>query len=145
MTDSLDTRYGRIYFGGECKDDYPNMQTFHDPLNGQVVTLQGPAMDSFHECERRYARRSLHTGWSKKRRRPIMLTGSLRSCAFQRHLWLQDSHRFANPNTSGHPRGLCIDVVYPLQRRVIRTILLNHGWHQVRPDEPWHFSYGVTL
>lgn len=144
MTEHMDTDYGRIFFGGPCKDDYPNIRTFHDDRNGQVIVLQSPALKSFQECEVRYGERSrFHKKWHGPHGRPISITGSIRTCALQRHLYAKDPGRFANPNTSLHPRGLAIDVFVPY-RPVIRTILLAHGWQQARPDdEPWHFSFGI--
>ena len=135
MTDKK-TVYGTIHYGGPCKDDYGNIVVYDQPkLGGQVVRLQRPAMRSFKAAEERCGR-------------PIPLTGSQRSCAFQAACHAEDPSRFADPDTSGHPRGLCIDVstaISWLRKRKIKRALTHEGWFQARSDEPWHWSYGISV
>ena len=147
MTD-MKTPNGAIHYGGQCKDDYPNIRLYDQPpAGGSPIKLQGPALRAFKAAEIRYAKRS---GWSAARikrvgGRPIALTGSWRSCAYQASLYAKDSRRYASPNVGVHTRGLAIDVstAQPNQA-VIRACLKAEGWVQVRPDdEPWHYSYFV--
>lgn len=139
-----ETDYGRIHFGGSCKDDYDNIELYDQKERGwAVLKLQRPAILSLQDCERRLAK--LTTPW--KRRRSIRVTGSYRTCEFQRACWLSDPQRFAHPDAGVHTRGLAIDVYWRgfFTKLIIKRILRNHGWHQSRPvDEPWHWSFGVT-
>jgi len=146
----MDTRtpYGIVHWGGACKDDYANIRLYDQPpAGGSPVKLQGPALRAFKAAEVRYAKR---TGWSAKRierdgGRPIALTGSWRSCAYQTQLYRSDSKRYASPNVTLHCRGLAVDVstAQPNQA-IISGCLKAEGWVQVRPDdEPWHYSYVV--
>lgn len=144
MTDAQ-TPTGVIHYGGVCRDNYENITLYDQPPpGGAPIKLQQAALRAFRNAERDFAPR-----WSKKRKRqgrPIRLTGSWRSCAYQRELYHRDSHRYAHPDTSAHTRGLAIDVstAQPRQRR-IKRVLRKHGWKQVRPDdEPWHWSYWIT-
>lgn len=141
------TEYGLIHYGGPCRDDYDNMRAYDQPpAGGAPVKLQEAALRAFREAERDFAPRY----WSRKRRRqgrPIVLTGSWRSCTYQRELYARDSNRYAHPDTTGHCRGIAIDVstAQPGQARV-RKALYKQGWRRVRPDdEPWHWSYGFTV
>lgn len=141
MAERVHTPFGDIFPTiGPCKD-YPNLATFQNAA-GQVMTLQEPAMRSFLAAERLNGRK---LPWKKHRTpRAIQVTGTTRSCALQTQLQNSDPGRFADPDSSAHPRGLAIDVTnYPrnLTRRA-RRALTRTGWRQARPDdEPWHFSY----
>lgn len=146
MTD-YQTPTGVIHYGGACKDDYPNIELYDQPpKGGSPVKLQAAALRAFRNAEQDFAPRY----WSKKRRaegRPIVLTGSWRSCAYQAELYDRDSSRYADPDVTGHTRGIAIDVstAQPRQGR-IKRVLKKNGWTQTRPDdEPWHWSYGVTV
>lgn len=137
MTDTK-TPYGVVHWGGSCKDDYPNIKLYDQPPpGGAPVKLQAPALRAFRAAERRYGR------FRPKKWRAIKLSGSWRSCAYQASLYAKDSHRYANPATSLHCRGLAIDVINPVPAGVHRA-LTYIGWVQARPDdEPWHYSWGV--
>lgn len=147
------TEFGLIYYGGTCKDDYANMTIYDQGGGKQIVELQGPAMRSFKAAQVGYAKKS---GWSKDRIRKnpdgrpiIILPGSKRSCATQRRLYASDPNRYANPNVTGHTRGLAIDVSQNQTAKDLANIkeaLMNHGWNRVRPDdEPWHYSFFVEV
>lgn len=158
----IKTPYGSIYYGGACKDSYRNMVTYDATPRGSglVLTLQRPAMEAFLAAQVRYARRS---GWSKQRierskikvggkvyleGRPILvLPGTNRSCSTQKALYASDPNRYANPNITGHTRGLAIDRSNAQSNlKVIDQSLGLEGWNKVRPDdEPWHLSFGVTI
>jgi len=138
MTDTK-TKYGVIHHGGPCKDDYENITGYDQPGTGApAVRLQGPAMRAFKAAEKRASRSG----------KPIILTGSSRSCETQWKLWRSDPNRFAHPDTSLHCRALAIDVStgqgrFRLWR--IKKALTAEGWNRVRPDdEPWHWSYVLT-
>lgn len=137
MTDKR-TPYGVIHYGGRCRDDYPNIVI--DADGSRVVKLQRPAMRSFHAAQDRYGKdRPSGT-------REIPLTGSWRSCALQTQLHDSDPSRYADPDTSFHPRGLAVDVSTantPANLLAIHRALIAEGWFQARPDEPWHYSFGV--
>lgn len=141
------TRYGLIHYGGSCKDDYRNIVNYNQHTSDPIVKLQRPAMRSLKASEQVFQRRSR----DRKGSRPIRQTGTWRSCQQQADLYRSDRNRFAPPNVTGHTRGLCIDVRWDDyfnadEKQLIRRILLDHGWHQARPiDEPWHFSYGITV
>jgi hypothetical protein len=127
--------WGSIRCGGPCRDDYGRIVAFQN-RGGQILRLQSAARDSYLAAERRI-------GFA------ILVTGSLRSCEQQADLYRSDPQRFANPNTTGHTRGLCIDVSTNLSRwrqGRLRRALLARGWHQSRPvDEPWHYSFGIEV
>ena len=74
-----------------------------------------------------------------------ILGGSYRTYAQQAADYARDPHRFAPPGKSLHEYGLAIDVNtgYLSSHPDVRRQLLANGWYQERPDEPWHFSYGV--
>ncbi len=144
MTDTR-TPYGVVHSGGTCKDDYPNLRVYDQPpAGGSPVKLQAPALRAFKAAERRYAKAS---GWSPERikkqgGRPIPLTGSWRSCAFQAECYKKDSKRYASPDGTLHTRGLAIDVSTsaPNQDKM-RAALKAEGWVQARSDEMWHYAY----
>jgi len=74
-----------------------------------------------------------------------ILGGSYRTYAQQAADYAKDPSRFAPPGKSLHEYGLAIDVNsgFLSQHPDVRKELLARGWYQERPDEPWHFSYGV--
>ncbi len=148
------TTYGVIHrVDGVCKDDYENLRVYNQPPEGGApIILQQPAMKSFKAAEAAYGERKWRPFMHMPKRivgpsrtfRPIHLTGSIRSCATQARLYASDKSRYAPPWVGVHPHGLAIDVDTGYLNRIIRNILLNHGWRQSRPDdEPWHFSFGV--
>lgn len=127
------TLFGTIHHGGQCRDDYANIEIYDQPPSGgSPIKLQRPALRSFLQTERRLDK-------------TISLTGSWRSCALQRELYARDSNRYAHPDVTLHTRGLAIDVSQAQSSRKLRKIrrlLTELGWHQVRPDdEPWHYSF----
>jgi hypothetical protein len=140
----IPTAYGPVNYGGACKDDYANIRTLtafrpHGGGHGSrprhvPIKLQSPALASFLASEEALGHE-------------IVVTGSWRSCAEQSRLYASDSHRYAPPNVTAHTRGLAIDASMGApDHATVRRVLLNHGWHQARPDdEPWHFSFGVTV
>ncbi len=140
---TVKTPYGPVHAGGPCKDDYSNIRLYHRD-DGSTVKLQAPAMRAFKAAEDRYGKSSGRPSGT----RLIPLSGSWRSCVYQTELHDSDPHRFADPDTSLHPRGIAIDVSTATsaadQARMHRA-LLAEGWTQARPDdEPWHYSYGFT-
>ena len=162
-----ETPFGTVIREEGCHDDYERLYTYDQPpLGSGVIVLQRAAVRSFQRAEEAYARRLWRLGWPRKvtlpiddklwrgdfareleRRefRPIILTGSIRSCATQTRLWRSDNKRFAAPGSTLHPHGLAIDVSTFFLNATIRALLLNHGWRQSRPDdEPWHFSFTGT-
>jgi hypothetical protein len=145
-TKRYETSFGTITYGGPCKDDYVGMQIYDQPGSGTPVKLQGPAMRSFRAAEERATPRWLRR---KDRVRPIILTGSWRDCDYQKVLYVRDPNRYAKPEVTAHCRGLAIDVSTKqglFRRRKIHRALTRNGWRQVRPDdEPWHYSYFVTV
>lgn len=145
------TPYGLLHYEPEaCKDDYPNVQTYEQGEGHTVFTLQASAMRAFKAAEERYARK---TGWSEERikreghgRFIEVLPGTNRSCATQAALYRRDPNRYASPNTTGHTRHLAIDVSQAQSNlAIIRAALLAEGWKQVRSDEPWHYSYWISV
>ena len=157
----IKTPQGVIFYGGPCKDDYENMEVYDASPRGSglVLVLQRPALRALLEAQVRFARRS---GWRKERiekhtvrvgakkvpegRPIIVLPGSNRTCATQAALYKRDPRRYAAPQFTGHTRGLAIDVSQTQSNlSVIRTALLQEGWKQARSDEPWHYSYDVSI
>jgi hypothetical protein len=139
---SISTPTGPVYYGGVCRDDYPNIRisTFYVGPKGRHITrpapikLQLPALLSLQAVEE-------HLGVQ------IHVTGTWRSCSYQTELYRSDPSRYAPPDVTAHCRGLAIDVATtdPNFAAITRT-LAAHGWHRVRPtDEPWHNSYGVDV
>lgn len=123
--------FGFVYHTvGPCKDNYPNIVTEHN-LAGQLVKLQLSAMLAYHEAERLNGR-------------PIRITGmGWRSCAQQSALYASEPGRFADPDTSRHPRGLAIDVENTpanLTARA-RASLEKVGWCFGVSGEPWHTAF----
>lgn len=144
-----DTRFGRIFYGGACRDDYATIDTYRHPdapKDWPTFTLQRPAIRSLIAAQRRLARKTRPKApWTWRRGVPIRVTGSFRTCEFQREKYEEDPKRFAHPDAGVHTRGLAIDVHTGQLNEAIREALLAKGWHQSRPgDEPWHFSFGVT-
>lgn len=137
------TEYGKVHFGGPCKDDYDNIQLYDQKRKGwPPLKLQSPAIASLKACEERWAK--LTTPW--KKRRQIRVTGTWRSCALQSQYYASDSDRYAHPDSTLHTRGLAIDIHTGfLPSPILFRILRNHGWNQARPDdEKWHWSYELT-
>jgi len=115
---------------GPCKDDYVNIVVQHNAA-GQLVKLQAPAMDAYHEAERLNGR-------------PIRITGiGWRSCSSQTELWQSDPHRFAYPGSSRHCRGLAIDVFNTSDNLTpkAKASLEYVGWNFAISNEPWHASF----
>jgi hypothetical protein len=153
----IKTPYGIIHYGGSCNDHYANFRTI-DQFPGNdgnvVLTLQGPAMRAFIAAQVRYARRTMDKKkfdtFIKKNpngRPIIILAGTNRSCSTQRSLWLSDKNRYASPDITGHTRGLAIDRSNAQPNlNIVDQCLAAEGWNRTRPDdEPWHWSYGVTI
>lgn len=132
------TKYGPIYDGGVCQDDYNNINIYHQTQT-RIVKLQGPALRAFKVAEEKIA---------TPRKKHLLITGiGWRSCSLQRELWLSDKDRFANPDGSKHCRGLAIDVDQgqsKLRLKAIHKALVAQGWNQSVPGEPWHYSYHVV-
>lgn len=147
MTDTK-TPYGVIHYG-ECRDDWRNLRIYDQPPEGgSPVKLQGPALRAFKAAQVRYAKLS---GWSAARLkkhpdgRPIILTGSWRSRAYQRQLYASDPKRYAPPCSGLHPDGLAIDVsTAQANQEKIRKALAAEGWKQFSPGESWHHSFWIT-
>ena len=138
----IHTDYGVIYYGGPCRDDYPSFQTYDMGGGHTILTLQRPAMRAFMAAEERYRNKT------NEHKVIAVLPGTNRSCATQTRLYRSDPSRYARPEVTGHTRGLAIDVSQAQGRdalRMIATALRNEGWTQVREDEPWHWSFGVTI
>jgi hypothetical protein len=140
----IDTPTGVIFYGGPCRDDYDNIELYDQPPEGSSpIKLQAPALKAFRAAEKAY-------GVATDRPiedRPIKLSGSWRSCAHQKELFASDSDRFADPDITGHTRGIAIDVSTAIPNQdIIAECLADNGWTRTRPDdEPWHWSYGVTV
>jgi hypothetical protein len=143
-TQTIKTPTGVAHRSSTCRDEWPNMRT--QTVFGQKLHMQASAVRAFRLACVDFARRS---GWSEARikrsgGRPILLTGSWRSCALQTHLHAEDPSRFASPDGSLHPQGLAIDV----DTRIVdfdkaHAALTHVGWKRARPDdEPWHHSWG---
>jgi hypothetical protein len=137
------TTTGVAYRSSVCKDDFDNMRT--EDILGQRLHLQLCALRAYRRACKEFADRS---GWSEERikrtgGRPILVTGTWRSCALQTHLHEEDPDRFASANGSLHPQGLAIDVDTRLVDFAKASASLTHlGWHIPRPDdEPWHHSW----
>jgi len=154
------TEYGFIYYGGACRDDYPNFRVYDQGGGNTIVTLQKPALIALLEAQVKLARA---LGWSKARiqgnqkaidgkkypeGRPIeVLPGTNRTCETQAALFKSDSSRYADPRYTGHTRGLAIDRSNDQPNLVIvDRCLAAEGWNKVRPDdEPWHLSYFLSI
>lgn len=146
------TAYGVIHYGPEqCRDDYPNFVVYDQGGSSVVLTLQRPAMEAFQAAEVRVAKR---LGWSDERikknhghgRAISVLAGTNRTCATQARLYASDSNRYAAPNSTGHTRGIAIDVNQAQEHLdLINTALYAEGWRRARPGEPWHWSFGPIV
>ena len=146
------TPYGVIHYRPEaCTDTYPNFLTYDQGGGNTVLVLQAAAMRAFWAAQVRYAKAC---GWTAARLerepkgRPInVLPGTNRTCETQWRLYRSDPDRYAHPDTTGHTRGIAIDVdqSQPNLAKINRA-LSAEGWEQVRPtDEPWHFSRGPVV
>jgi hypothetical protein len=149
---SYETPYGTIFYGGVCQDSYANLVLYDQPnTGGNPVKLQQAAMRAFKKAEEAIQGRSVRRTPNMRqdpRFRPILLTGSWRSCELQARLHAEDPTRFVSADASGHCRGLCIDVSMTqsvLRRRRIRRALEKQGWHYTNSSEPWHASFVVRL
>ena len=144
----IKTPNGIIFYGGPCKDDYENMEVYDQPPEGQglILKLQSPAMTAFKAAEVRFGEQ---TGRPAKWRPILVLPGTNRTCSTQRTLRARDPGRYADPDVTGHTRGLAIDVSQAQPRvnlDIIHECLTAEGWERVRPDdEPWHYSFGVMI
>jgi len=153
------TEYGFVYYGGACRDRYPNFRTYDQGGGHTVFTLQKPALLAYLEAQVKFAKAS---GWTQARiernqkaidgkkypeGRPIgVLAGSNRTCSTQAQLYKSDPNRYANPTYTGHTRGIAVDVSQAQDDLAeANRCLLSAGWKRARSDEPWHFSYGFTV
>jgi hypothetical protein len=78
---------------------------------------------------------------------PIVCTGTWRPCSLQTALYAKDSSRYAPPASTAHCRGLAIDVSMAQSAGKLKKVhdaLMSRHWHQARPDEPWHYSMGLS-
>ncbi len=139
MAHRVETPYGAIFpTVGPCKDDYPNIVT-HTTVAGTMLTMQMPAIRAWEAAEFRNGRK---LPWKKHRKpKAIPVTGTLRSCSLQAHLYASDHDRYAAPETTRHCRGLAGDINTGFLNRRVRRCLIAEGFHFPRDDEPWHASY----
>jgi hypothetical protein len=142
----MKTSTGIVFNATRCRDDWPTMRT--QKVLGQQLHMQLPAIRAYRLACREFADRS---GWTPARikrtgGRPILLTGSWRSCDLQRQLHASDPGRFADPDGSLHPQGLAIDInTQQPDFDKAHAALDDIGWHRARPDdEPWHHSWGYS-
>jgi hypothetical protein len=127
------TRYGVVNHSSICKDDWDNIQTIRMGPSAEYK-LQISAIRSL-----RAVAKDVGGPWQPK---PVRVTGTWRSCAYQWQLYRSDPSRYAHPNTTLHTQGLAIDVHTDFLTQEVKQSLLSHGWKQARPtDEPWHFSF----
>ena len=171
------TPFGNIRRDDGCRDDYARLHVYDPPPVGiGAIILQAAALRSFQRAEEAYGRRLWRPEWPGKLRmavddtlwkgefvrdrdirnfRPIILTGSIRSCETAKRLYFSaenqariaagDGSRYARPESTLHPHGLAIDVDTRFLNSTIHDLLFKFGWRQSRPkDEPWHFSYTGT-
>ena len=146
----IKTPYGFIYYGGPCRDRYPNFRRYDPEGTGLTVTLQGPALRALKAAQVRYAKR---TGWTKARldkhpegRVITLLAGTNRACSTQAALYRSDPNRYADPKYTGHCRGLALDVSQAQPNlKIIYSCLALEGWKRARSDEPWHHSFHVSI
>lgn len=149
-TRRIATKFGTVFHRDTCKSDWGNIvtSTWYRRKVGRVyvpfkkrpvaITLQKPAMDAFRAVEDKL-------GFQ------VFVTGSHRTCAYQRELYARDPRRYAHPNSGVHTHGLAVDVDSTQLGKVgkngktVRETFRAVGWKQSRPDdEPWHHSWGVT-
>lgn len=140
---SKDTRFGTVYrFEGACKDDWKNIDTMylyrkpsgvvHFRKRPTSIKGQRPMLDAIRHAEE-------HLGSE------VVVTGSLRTCAYQAELYRSDPNRYAPPSVGLHCQGLAIDVHTDYLTGKLHDCLKHAGFTQARPsDEPWHFSFGWT-
>lgn len=154
----IKTEYGTIKVSSPGPyDKYDNVNTLKRKKGGTVlpgfvytagagdIVLQGPALRSFREAERRATPKRLR---KKGKIKPILITGvGYRDYDLQKSLWLSDPGRFANPDYSMHVEALAVDVDQSqsaARKYRIKKALLLEGWHYAVSGEPWHASYVVS-
>lgn len=145
---TFNTRTGPIYYDDSGNDHRPNLVDSvpkfakrHAP-----VKLQRAAWKAFRQAEKDLGRRLGKGPWSKRKARPFRLTSSWRSFSWQAHLYATDRNRYASPFTSGHVQGIAIDLDTGWEHfELAREILRKNGWFQSRADEPWHWTWGVSV
>lgn len=145
------TPTGPIFYDNTGNDHWPNIIDTHPRFKKRhsPAKLQLAALRSFRLAEDSLGHRiAKQNGWDPKKAkaRAILLTGSWRSFAYQYALYHSDPNRYASPYTSGHVQGIAIDVsTADVHFDTIHDILTFLGWTQARPDEKWHYTYGVTV
>ena len=108
-------------------------------------------MRAWKAAQVRYAKRSDWTAARLKKNpdgKPILcVAGTNRTCATQAALYRGDPGRYADPRYTGHTRGLAADVHQEQgELATIYQCLAAEGWNRARPsDEPWHWSFHVTI
>jgi hypothetical protein len=141
-----DTPNGRIHMsnpGPKADLPYENVETYHQPVTGNTITLQRPALKAFVAAELAQTPRWLRR---KGKVRPIRITGhGYRSYAYQKALYDSDSSgRYANPDGSNHVEALAVDL--DTSSRTFdraKKALINHGFKFTVGGEIWHGSYWV--
>lgn len=134
-------KLGQIRCGGKCKDDYARIVILHqDPTH--YLKLQQAAADSI-----KIVQNGLSSTFPQH---PfVFCTGNgWRACADQAALYAEDSKRYAAPSTTAHCRGLAIDVDQnqdAIKLHMIHRLLSERHWFQTRTDEPWHYSFGISV
>ena len=143
------TQYGDVYRCiGCCKDDYENITTSRNYRKASGVIKWRPRTVAISgQRPMLKAIREVEAGLGKE----IVVTGSLRTCALQAQLYARDPKRYAPPSVGVHCQGLAIDVntewrdsLTANEELRFKGLMKHNGFHQARPDEPWHFSYEVT-
>jgi hypothetical protein len=138
------TKYGLVYWRPTCKSDWSNIESRGYYVKFEGTKNQERVQRDYNLKLQRSALRSFLAA-EKKLGFQLKLTGSHRTCEFQRACWESDPQRFAHPNEGVHTHGLAIDVHTGILSNRIKDVLKAHGWKQSRPvDEPWHFSFKVT-
>lgn len=149
---TYNTKYGPInYETSGVHDNWPNIVDSH-PVFGKRhadAKLQFAALKALRAAEKQLGIRiAKKNGWNPKhaKARAIINTGTWRSFSLQYSLWRSDSGRYANPYYSGHVQGIAIDVNTEWEHfEDARACLSTIGWKQVRSDEPWHYTFGVSV
>lgn len=142
---SWDTKYGTITARNPGrKSPPPNLQTMRRPVGD--VTLQGPALRSFRDAEKKATPRRMRR---KGKIQPILLTGvGYRSYDYQADLYRRDSSgRYADPDGSLHVEALAVDIdtrQSALRQARIKKALKDCGWHYAVSGEPWHASFHLS-